>query len=236
MQIAKTRSVLFGEIENCSLFNGLNQEQLNLVESQMERVTAPRGRLLIQNGDTTTDTYVLLSGSVIGQLMADTGREIMFTEIATGGYFGELAALDGRPRSITISASTDCVLAKLNKQAMHGLFHEFPVIAVNLAMGLAAQLRAMNDRVFGLVVHDVETRVRARLMQLAQAQEQLMVGGVIKNTPTHEVMASFVGANREAVSRAMAKLNKTGIIVKDRKNVVIKDLEKLLLPTDGPEL
>lgn len=210
------------------LLEGLDERALDAVTQKIEVMRVPRGKLIMMHGDMTTETYFLLSGSVIGQVVAENGREILFTEIAQGGYFGELAALDGKARSIAISAHSDCVLGKLQGPAFLGLLREYPQIAINLATDLGARLRRMNDRVFGLVVYDVEARVRVRLMQLAQEQEQLLDGGVITKAPTHETIASFIGANREAVSRVIAKLNRAGIIAAKRGEITIKDVGALL--------
>jgi CRP/FNR family transcriptional regulator, cyclic AMP receptor protein len=217
-------------LKKTSLFQGLSDAVLENIVQRLEAITAARGKLLMVNGDTTTDAYLLIRGRVIGQLVAENGREILFTEIAQGGYFGEIAALDGAARSITISASTDCVLAKIPRQCFLELLQTHPQLGINLAKNLAARLREMNERVFGLVMHDVETRVRIRLMQLAQTQEQLTNGGIITDTPTHEGMANFIGANREAVSRAFAKLIKSGVIATARKQVEIKNLDGLMSP------
>lgn len=231
--IQRARAKLMGVLADCSLFSGIPENDLALIAHKMNLMHARRGRLIMQDGDLTSETYFLISGGVIGQLVADNGREILFTEIAVGGYFGELAALDGLERSITISASSDCVLAKLSSSEFREILLGYPQVAVNLATDLGAQLRRMNQRVFGLVVHDVETRVCFRLMQLAQAQEQLIEGGVIKDAPTREGMAGFVGSNREAVSRAIARLNKAGIIETKHKKVVILDLDRLLAASEG---
>ena len=219
---------LLRTISECGLFTGLSEQQCVEIAQKCETVKADQGKLLMVHGDRTTDVYFLVSGSVIGQLIAENGREILFTEIAHGGYFGELAALDGLPRSITISANTPCVLAKISRSEFLGTLHAFPQVAINLATNLGSRLRDMNERVFGLVVHDVETRVRIRLMQLAQTQEQLVDGGIITDTPTHEGMANFVGSNREAVSRAFARLTKSGAIATARKQVEIKNVSQLL--------
>ncbi|WP_106746233.1 Crp/Fnr family transcriptional regulator [Yoonia maritima] len=231
--IQRARAKLSGTLANCSLFSGISDDELSVIAQKMDVIAAPRGRLVMQHGDFTSETYFLISGGVIGQLVADNGREILFTEIAVGGYFGELAALDGAARSITISASADCVFAKLSGAKFREILLAHPQTAVNLATDLGAQLRGMNERVFDLVVHSVETRVSIRLMQLAQAQEQLIQGGVINDAPTREGMANFVGSNREAVSRAIARLNKAGIIETMHKKVVILDLDRLLESAEG---
>lgn len=215
-------------LKDCGLLHDMDQCALDAVIQKMDVLRIPRGKLIMMHGDMTTETYFLISGSVIGQVVAKNGREILFTEIAQGGYFGELAALDGKARSIAISAHSDCVLGKLQAEDFRALLRIYPQLAINLATDLGARLRRMNDRVFGLMVHDVEARVRVRLMQLAQEQEQLLNGGVITKAPTHEVISNFIGANREAVSRVFAKLHRAGIIVSKRGEITIKDVDALL--------
>ena len=212
----------------CSLFADVSAQDVEQIAARLEVISIPRGRLIMQHGDQTTEVFFLISGSAIGQLVAETGRQILFTEITAGEHFGELAALDGGERSITISASTDCVVATLTKADFHEVLLAYPQVGINLATELGARLRRMNERVFGLVMHDVETRVGIRLLQLAQRQEQLIPDGEISDAPTHEGLASFIGSNREAVSRAIARFSKAGIIDTGRKQIVIRDLDRLL--------
>ena len=215
-------------LEQNRLFKGLEIADLDRISAKMNTFPAPKGRLIVQHGDLATEVFFLIKGSAIGQLMDDDGRQILFTEITAGEHFGELAALDGGPRSITISASSDCIIASLKKFDFLDTMQEFPQIAINLAAELGKRLRSMNERVYGLVVHDVETRVAIRLLQLAQREEQLVQAGTISGAPTHEEFASFIGSKREAVSRAIARLQKAGIIISDRKSIIINNLDQLL--------
>ncbi|KQI68390.1 hypothetical protein AN189_11395 [Loktanella sp. 3ANDIMAR09] len=214
------------------LFCGIAEDDLQGIADRMTVMTVPKGRLIMQHGDLATDVFFVLSGTVIGQLVAQSGRQILFTEFDAGAHFGEMAALDGAARSITISASSDCRIARLTEADFTELMMTFPRIAINLARELGKRLRSMNDRLFGLVMHDVETRVAIRIMQLAQDQEQLVQDGTITDVPTHEALASFVGSNREAVSRSVARLAKSGIIATDRGRIDIRDLDRLMDAAD----
>jgi len=226
--MATTQNQHMNVLRENRLFDGLEDVALDRIAAKMSTFSAPKGRIIMQHGDLATEVFFLITGSAIGQLMDDNGRQILFTEITAGEHFGELAALDGGARSITISASADCTIASLKKPDFLDAMHEFPQIAINLATELGKCLRSMNERVFGLVVHDVETRVAIRLLQLAQREEQLVQAGKISGAPTHEEFASFIGSKREAVSRAIARFQKAGIIVSDRKNIVINNLDQLL--------
>ncbi|TMV67578.1 Crp/Fnr family transcriptional regulator, partial [Thioclava sp. BHET1] len=168
------------------------------------------------------------SGQLLGLLLSDTGREITFAEIPTGHYFGELSALDGLPRAITISAVTTARLGVMSAPQFRLWMAREPRIALNVARELAHRNRLMTERIFGLVVHNVDQRVRVLLSRLAQANGQLRRGGVLYPAPTHDALASYVGANREAVSRVLARLSAEGIIGTGRRRITFLDIEALL--------
>jgi len=225
--VAETRDLADAVAHN-ALFRGIDIVDLRQIASQMQTTTINPGQVIIHSGDTDDDVYFLLCGTVIGQLVAETGKEVIFTEMHPGAYFGELAALDGSARSVTISAKDEAVLARLSGSQFNAILRAHAAVAVNLSRELAARIRRMNERVFGLVVHDVGTRVRLHLMRLAQEQGKLTNGSVLQPAPTHEEIAMFIGANREAVSRAMTKLNKEGLIESSRQSILIKDCDSLL--------
>lgn len=98
----------------------------------------------------------------------------------------------------------------------------------NLALDLASRNRLLTERVFGLVVHDAETRLRLYLSRLAQDQGQLRTGGVLEPAPTRDDMARYVGVNREAVSRMIARLTRAGVIDSARRRIVIRQPTQLV--------
>lgn len=215
-------------LAKCTLFRDISAADLDVILNRLTLFHADKGRIIIESGEVTTDVFFLLSGGAVGQLVAENGKEILFTDIPLGGCFGEMATLDGQPRSIKISTSKKSELARLSGDEFRRMLLDFPQTAVNLATDLGQRVRLMNDRLFGLIVQDVETRLRMFLMQLAQQQGQLIDGGIIEATPTHETMASYIGSNREAVSRAIAKLNKSGVISATRKSITLIDLGRLM--------
>jgi CRP-like cAMP-binding protein len=187
-----------------------------------------RGQILFEYGDGGEDVFFLLSGRLVGQVMSESGREVTFTELRAGTHFGELAALDNAPRSLTVSATQPSRVGRLSGAQFRALLMDEPMIGLNLARELGQRTRALNEQMFGLAVHDVETRVRTLLLRLGQEAGQIFEGGVLEPAPTHESMATRVCANREAVSRAISKLNKQGIVEAGRQRVVFRDIERLV--------
>lgn len=219
---------LLTALRDMALFDGVSDESLARLASDFQEITVSEGRIIVEQGETSRDLYVVVSGGVIGLLITEGGRQVSFSEMGPGSYFGELAALDGSPRSITVSASVPCRMGLLRHEAFQNWLDREPRILRNLALDLAARTRVLNERVIGLIVHDVETRVRMLLVRLAQEREQLIPEGVIQPAPTHEQMATYVGANREAVSRVVARLSKQGVITSRRQKVTIHRVSDLL--------
>ncbi|NSX53642.1 Crp/Fnr family transcriptional regulator [Parasulfitobacter algicola] len=215
-------------IPDFSLFAGLDQELCDGLSDDVVVTSYKPGQIIIEEGELSRDIYLVLSGKLVGLLLSENGKEVSYTEITKGSYFGEISALDGRPRSITISAETDCKLGRISHAVFQKWMVAHPVILQNLAINLAQRNRALTERIYGLVVHDVEKRVCLYLSRLAQSKEQLFPGGVLQPAATHEAMAAFIGANREAVSRVIARLSRKGVIEASRKKIVFRDIRALL--------
>lgn len=227
-RMAASATGLLAALEDMPLFSGVPEESLLKLADDFQEFSVLEGRIIVEQGEESRDFYVVLSGGVIGLLITEGGRQVSFTEMGAGRYFGELSALDGSPRSITVSASERSRIARLNNDAFQDWLEREPRILRNIAIDLAARTRVLNERVIGLIVHDVETRVRMLLVRLAQEREQLIPEGVIHPAPTHEQMATYVGANREAVSRVVARLSKEGVITSKRQKVIIHRVGDLL--------
>lgn len=210
------------------LFDGVAPDTLAEVASGCQELDFDEGRIVVEQGENSREFYMVLSGRAIGMMLTEAGRQVSFTEFGPSAYFGELAALDGSPRSITVSVTEPSRMARMTHTVLADWLAREPRILRNIAVELSRRNRALNERVVGLIVHDVEKRVRMLVMQLAQEREQLKPGGTIQPAPTHEAMAAFVGANREAVSRVIARLAKGGVITARRQKITIEDLAGLL--------
>lgn len=210
-----------------ALFRGLSDLALERVRGGFRTCELQSGQTLFQKGDPGNGVYVLLSGQLVGHVVSETGRDLVLTTLRPTCLFGELSALDNLPRSLTISAPVASQLLHMPERRFLDLLEAEPRIAINLASELSRRNRALNMRVFGLVMHDVETRLCDLLLQLARHTSDGGPGTTIDPAPTHEVIAAEIGANREAVSRAMSRLNRLGVINARRGRIVLRDIAAL---------
>lgn len=118
------------------LFARCGRSELKTVARHVETVRLEPGVDLTRQGDAGDAFYVIIDG----QARVTVDGETVNT-LGPGQYFGELALLDGEPRSATVTSETDLDVAVLGLRMFRTLVREFPDIAVQLLAGLAAALR-----------------------------------------------------------------------------------------------
>ena len=98
--------------------------------------------VIFSEGDKGDVMYVVRSGEVV----IERGGRPMET-LGGGGIFGEMALIDGSPRSATVRAKTDCVVAPINEKSFLFLVHQTPFFAIAVMRTLAERLRRMDEAV-----------------------------------------------------------------------------------------
>lgn len=216
------------ELAKIGLFKGLSSAELGKLVSGVAPMRVLKGQTVMEKGDMSEDVFLVLNGRLVGVLISDEGKEVAYAEFRRSAHFGELAALDHGPRSLTVFAAEESLVGRIAGPQFLDWMAHFPRLARNLMVDLATRNRRLNDRIFELVVHDVETRVKLLLVRLAMEADELHDGGLLDPAPTHSDIASHVGANREAVSRVLARLTKTGIIESGRKRITLNSVDDLV--------
>ncbi len=150
---------------------------------------------------------------------AASGREVAYAMIEAGSHVGELAALDGEPRSASVEALDDCLIAALPSGPFHELLLAHRELAVTLLKNLARIIRRTDERIAELSVLGAMQRVYRELLRLAQPQPD--GSAHISPLPTQEELAALVGTTRETVARALGQLTKSGIARRRGRELMI---------------
>lgn len=186
------------------------------------------GELVVGHRDTTFDVFFLLSGKVQVSLYSADGQKVGFEELGPGVMFGEISAVDGSPRSVSVEAVTRSRIAIMPRERFLTMIGDTPSFAMAVSRQLAAQVRRLTTRVFEFSTMAVRQRLRAELLRLARQGSANGQGmAVIEAVPTHAELASRISTHREAVSREMAALESSGVFAKQGRSLRIPDLERL---------
>jgi CRP/FNR family cyclic AMP-dependent transcriptional regulator len=189
--------------------------------------SATAGRTLVSLGAGSDSVYIVLKGRVQVALYSLGGREVILRTLGEGALFGELAAIDGKPRSATIVAATDCTLAAVDAAAFREAVTGDAESALWLARRLTAQVRDLTDRVFELNALRVSSRLHCELLRLCGEAAPGAVSVTLAPAPTHADLAARIGTHREAVTREMGDLADKGILVQDRRRLTVLDTRAL---------
>jgi CRP/FNR family cyclic AMP-dependent transcriptional regulator len=130
-----------GALAGVRLFAPLNRRELGRIARASEVVTVPAGTEVVTEGAVGDDFYVVLDGVAV---MRRRRRKVATLE--TGSAFGELALLDGGPRSASVTAETDLRLLALTARQFATVIEEIPVVGRKLLVGLTARLREADAR------------------------------------------------------------------------------------------
>jgi CRP-like cAMP-binding protein len=130
-------TVMMEWLRQVPLFSACSNRELRAIAAVVKDVTHPKGTVIATEGDPGVGLFVIVHGeaevTIGGKRMAILRR---------GDFFGEIALLDGGPRSATVTARSDMRLLGLTEWVFRGLLREHPSIAVKTLESMAGRLRA----------------------------------------------------------------------------------------------
>jgi CRP/FNR family cyclic AMP-dependent transcriptional regulator len=195
------------------------------LEMRMRTMRALKGRTIVSAGARASDVFFVDEGEVQVLLYSSNGREVSVRDLGPGAILGELAALDGMPRSASVVAATDVRLRIMSREDFLGWIEASPAAALWLARRLAQELRRLTERIFELSALNVQARLHCELLRLARAEGT--VAARIARAPTHTELANRIGTHREAVTREMRALVQMNIIRNERRSLEFLDIPEL---------
>jgi CRP-like cAMP-binding protein len=130
------RDSFLDHLAQVPLFSALSRKELALVARRAEDVKVEPGRVLVSEGSTGSEFFVIIDGTAN---VTRRGRKV--ATLGPGGAFGELALLDKAPRNATVTAQTPMEVVVLGQREFGGLIDEVPGFARKLLAGMARRLR-----------------------------------------------------------------------------------------------
>lgn len=173
------------------------------------------------------DVYFIVSGVVRVTSFSTGGKQITYRDSSAGDWFGDLAAIDGGPRSVDVVAQSDSMLACLHAADFLQLVKSVAPVSEALIAHLVGRVRDLTERLFDLSTLGVQNRVDAELLRLAH--EAGVVGNIahIKPVPNQANIASKVSTYREQVTREVSLLTRLGILSRAGGVMVVRDVAGL---------
>jgi len=218
-------------IRSAPFFEGLPEQIIDKATAHVVTRSHPPNQVILLENDWGSSVYFILEGWVKIRTYNLDGKEVTLNILGKGELFGEMAPLDEVPRSTDVITLKRTVIGSMPAQDFVQLINTEPQAGIRLAQLMARRLRQVNRRL-RLREADSMARVADIILFLAEGQGKRSQQGVeIPNLP-HRELSSLSGLARETVTRVLSKLERKGLIVRDRDTLCVPDvaaLERMLV-------
>ena len=209
------------------IFKDLDADLLGRL-AQLARVRRlDRGALLFAQGDEGGTLYAVVEG-LIAISIAGGDRELTLGFMETGDVFGEIALLDGLPRTAAARAVEACILLAVDRAPFLVLLEQERRLSRYLIELLCERLRTTTDRLSEFAFLDLRTRLARRLEALAIAHGKHGLDGILSDLKLSQTaLAHMLGVSREAVNKQLKAWSTDAVLRLDRGYITILDKTRL---------
>jgi CRP/FNR family transcriptional regulator, cyclic AMP receptor protein len=210
------------------LFAQLTPQELGGLAVLLQQHRYASGEVVFHQGDAGAALYIIESGEVKIVLQSPEGKETVLVLLGPGDFFGELALLDGEPRSADAVATAASALLILRREDFARYVTEQPRMTVSLLAALSRRLRRTTLLVHDAAFLDVRTRLLKVLLHLGETRGQPGPRGVvIASRLTQGDIANMVGTTRESVNKWLRYYAGQGLLEHTRGRLVLRNVERL---------
>ncbi len=195
------------------LFKDLGADDQVVCAAKMEELRFEKGQILFRRGDVGARLYLVAKGQVRLAIASKSRRGLSFQIAVSGDLIGEIAVLDGGPRSAMATALTPVTTYALERSVFQELWSTHPGISTAIIAFLCRRLRGASDRLEATALYPMEVRL-ARFLLVALGGQQAPPG---RRVPlelgfSQGELALLLGASRPKVNAALGALENAGAI------------------------
>lgn len=212
-------------------FSGLDPVALERLAASMRSRRFKRGEVLFHIGDPGDALFVIVTGEIKISLPSDTGEEAILATLGPGAVFGEVALLDGAPRSASATALMATETVVLPRDRFRELIATEEGVRDALLASIAGELRRLTTHVEELHFLDITGRLAASLVRLAHEGGTPLPDGAIRlrSNLTQGDLAAMVGCTRQSVNKLLGQFADAGLLRLERVGIAVIDLPGLAL-------
>ncbi|KFE68885.1 Crp/Fnr family transcriptional regulator [Hyalangium minutum] len=195
------------------IFEHLAEGELKHLSGLLQARRYPRGEVIFHQGDVGTALFIIRKGQVAIRLSSLDGKEVTLALLERGDFFGELALLDGEPRSTDAVARKETELLCLQRESFHQYLDSSPRVARGLLASMSLLVRRVTQLVHDATFLDARTRLIRVLLELARSQGQLGPDGVVISQKLTQVeLANLCGLTRESTNKWLRFFVREGLL------------------------
>lgn len=194
-------------------------ELTETLERLAQAVTLDAGETLFEQGDPGAALYAVTHGSLEISVLSEDGRKFALDVMRDGAVLGEIALFDPGPRTATVTATEPTELLRIRNADLLREIRTAPELGIDMIALAGQRMRWMNRQITEQVFLPMQTRLARKVLYLTEKSDP--VTDLLSLSQSE--LADFVGATREAVSKALSEWKKMGAVASSRRGIQILD-------------
>lgn len=205
------------QLAACAIFASLEPETLAALAATGQRRSWAAGKVIFQRGDAGDHMLAITAGKVRLSLGSAQGKELMLRHLDAGDILGELAVIDGQPRSADAVALEDTTAIVLRRNRFLEVAAAHSDLGLSVARYLCSMLRNTNFQMESIALYDLQMRlVRFFLFSLRQGHGDRLPDRVVLHMSFNQTdLSAVLGASRPKINQALQALIGEGVIQRD---------------------
>jgi CRP/FNR family cyclic AMP-dependent transcriptional regulator len=204
------------------LFEVLPSEALDNILLLATEKSVRRGQTVFQKGDEGSYMVAVLSGRIRISSNSSEGREVILNIIDSGEVFGEIALLDGKPRSADATALEDASLLIVERRHFWPHLLSSNGLALRVIGVLCERLRDTSEALGNIATLDLQGRLARKLLRLAADYGNSANSGIrLEIRLSYTDLGRFVGGSRETINKQMRAWEEGGIVARERGKIAV---------------
>jgi CRP/FNR family cyclic AMP-dependent transcriptional regulator len=221
-------------LERNRLFRGLSVGTIQQIASLSVRRLFPEGAIIFSQGDPGDALYGVVTGKVRISASAPDGKEMFLNIMEPGDTFGEIALLDGNPRTAAASATAASELLVIMRDPFLLLLQREPTLSIHLLRLLCQRIRWTSGLAEDSALLAVPARLARRLLSLAKLHGHQTLDGM-HLAISQEDIARFLGISRQVVNQYLQTWKANGWVELGRAKLTILDAQALQRTAESSE-
>lgn len=214
-------------LANIRLLEGLPDDVVAELNKQCRWKWYDGNEQIIDRQAESKEVFFIVSGRVRIVIYTVGGKEITLDDFTEGAQFGEMAAIDGLPRSASVMAIDKSLLAAMPQSRFMSLLTGHSVVAERVLKNMAHIIRISNERIMDLSTLGAANRVHAEILRQARDNMVDEDEAFISPIPIHSDIGSRISSTRETVARVMNDLARKGFVERKKNGLTVKNIEQL---------
>ena len=205
----------------------LSEEELGALAARCTAVCLDGNELLVGLEEHADHVLLLLRGRVLTHEAGPQTRKPVVTVTEAGTFIGA-AGLVRRSQGVYVQPLEPSLVCYLRRQVFEDLVRSNPEVGLSVARLLGERLLTAEERIADIAHKEVPARLSCMILRLLESEGLVTPDGYkISTRYTHRQLATMIGANREAVTRALDKLRREGTVQLTNRYIYIQDPEAL---------